>query len=309
MQFIRASLSQLPVGLSPCVVTIGNFDGIHRGHQLLVHAAKEQAALQGLPAVVMSFNPYPKAFFLKGAVPRLMQWREQFTTLEAYGIDYFIQWRFNAAFAALSASAFIEKILLGVLQARVVIVGDDFRFGAKRQGDDAMLMAAGQRDGFQVIQIPTLSHAGQRISSTRIRETLQAGDMVLVKALLGRYYSICGTVCHGDKLGRQLGFPTANIAVHRRLVPLSGVFVVAVTGIDDKVYQGVANIGTRPAVRGTRVLLEVYLFDFDREIYGCHITVSFLHKLREEADYPTLDALKSQIAADVSAGRNFLSLT
>lgn len=306
MHYIKNFLN-IPKDIGPTAVTIGNFDGIHLGHQAIIKAVVSSAQAQGLASVVVSFDPYPKAFFLNGKVPRLMTWREKYLALKALGVDYFLVIKFDAAFAAIKAENFVTDILVDRLQAQCLFVGDDFRFGAKRLGDYQLLVKMGAQFHFSVSQAPTYLYQEDRVSSSRLRETLQAGDMALAHDLLGHHYALCGTVVHGDKLGRELGFPTANIDLHRRRVPLSGIYVVQVSGIDDAIYQGVANIGTRPAVNGTRVLLEVFIFDFNRDIYGENITVSFLHKLREEENYDSLDLLTAQIAKDVAAAKEYLA--
>lgn len=301
------SLTSIPKDLKATVITIGSFDGIHLGHQEIVNRLLQEAAREQLTSVVISFNPYPKEFFSKERLPRLMSWREKFCALNGLGADYFLTIPFNQALADMSAHDFVKDILVDRLKARVIIIGDDFRFGKNRQGDYDFLTHLSSDYGFLVIQMPTFNYDDSRVSSSRVRAKLQSGDMAIAKELLGHYYYLCGTVVHGDKLGRQLGFPTANIDLHRRSVPLHGIYVVRVSGIDDVIYDGVANIGTRPAVQGSRVLLEVYLFNFNREIYGANIKVEFLHKLRDEAHYANLDLLVDQIRKDVIDAKLFIA--
>ncbi len=295
------NLQSISTQLNSTVVTIGNFDGIHAGHQRLLDELLNQATQRKASSLVLSFDPYPKEFFLGKRVPRLMSWREKFLFLQEQGIDYFVTVHFDKKFAQLTAEAFITEILVKKLQAKKIIVGDDFHFGAGRKGNYQLLRDLASRCDFEVMQLPMYEYLGERVSSSRIRHTLQAGNMALAKELLGHPYFLRGTVIHGNKLGRRLGFPTANIDLHRRLVPLSGVYVVRVTDIDAGVYGGVANVGTRPAVQGTCSLLEVFIFDFNREIYGQTIKVEFLHKLRDEENFENLELLKEKIQQDVEA--------
>ncbi len=300
------NLKNISPDLDPTVVTIGNFDGVHVGHQQLLNKLLQQSKSQQLPSLLVSFDPYPKEFFLGDSIPRLMSWREKYISLKESGVDYFVTIQFNKAFAALTAEAFVKQILVDKLHAKVVIIGDDFHFGTGRKGDYELLCSLGKKHDFNVIRVPTCKYTNERVSSSRIRHVLQAGNMALACELLGHHYYLCGTVVHGDKRGRKLGFPTANIDLHRRLVPLVGVYVVQVS-IAGKMYQGAANIGTRPAVNGTRVLLEVYIFDFEQQIYGQNIKVEFLHKLRDEENYESLDLLKEQIQKDVDTARAYFS--
>lgn len=293
------SLTEVPHSLKATAITLGSFDGIHLGHQAIIMRLLQEAKQHQLAVVVASFNPYPKEFFSKERLPRLMNWREKFVALQTLGVDYFLTIPFNQSLAKMSAHDFVKHILVAQLKARIIIIGDDFRFGQGREGDYDFLSSLAQRYGFRVIQMPTFRDAQGRVSSSRVRAVLQSGDMHSAKALLGHYYYLCGTVIHGNKLGRQLGFPTANIDLHCRGVPLHGIYVVRVLGIDQHTYEGVANIGMRPAVGGTRVLLEVYIFNFNQEIYGANIKVEFLHKLRDEAHYATLELLTAQIRQDV----------
>ena len=300
------SLTAVPDHFAATAITLGSFDGIHLGHQAIIERLLQEAHQHQLSSVVVSFDPYPKEFFSKEKLPRLMNWREKFIALAALGINYFLTIPFNQSLADMSAHDFVKHILVDQLKARVIIVGDDCRFGRNREGDYHFLCDLAKIYGVRIIHMPTFRDEQSRVSSSRVRAVLQAGDMESAKALLGHYYYLCGTVIHGDKLGRQLGFPTANIDLHRRSVSLHGIYVVRVSGIDDQLYEGVANIGTRPAVHGTRVLLEVYLFDFNREIYGANIKVEFLHKLRDEAHYDTLALLVTQIRQDVRDAKLFL---
>ncbi len=292
-----------------CVVTLGNFDGVHRGHQALIGAADADARARGLPLVVMMFEPLPREFFHATApVARLTRLRERVAFIRAIGgVDAVWVLPFNAALAALPAEAFVRQLLVERLGARAVWIGDDFRFGHRRQGDWALLTRLGGELGFAVAAAPTCVVGGERVSSTRVRAHLQSGELVAAQALLGRPMTLCGRVMHGDKRGRTLGFPTANIALHRRLSPLQGVFAVRLGLPDGRAFNGVANIGTRPTVAGQTARLEVHLFDFAESIYGQPVQVVFLKALRAEQKFDSLDALVAQITRDAAAARAFFA--
>jgi len=290
----------------PSVLTIGNFDGVHRGHQALLSLLTEKAHVLGLPAAVLTFEPHPREYFSAADAPaRLSSLREKLLLLAASGVERAYVCRFNAAFAALSAENFIEDILVRGLGVRHLYIGDDFRFGARRRGDFAMLQAAGRAHGFGVESMATLDVAGERVSSSAVRAALAKGEIDHAAELLGRPYSIAGRVAHGDKLGRQLGYPTANIQLKHRRPALSGIFAVSVEGLlASRSVQGVANIGTRPTVDGSgRPRLEVHLFDWQQECYGAHLRVHFLHKLRQEQRFESFDALTAQIRRDADDAR------
>lgn len=299
-------LTSINVPESGSVVTIGSFDGLHLGHQQLLHETLAHAKRDQRLSVVMTFEPQPYEYFHKKRRPRIMRIREKWLALSELGLDVLLCLRFNAALANLSAHDFVVTLLVEKLRAKTVIIGDDFHFGAKRSGNVALLTQLGQQYGFNVIQLSTYLYKKQRVSSTRVRDALANGDMELTAVLLGRPYFLAGRVCHGEKLGRQLGFPTANINVHRDTVPLHGVYVVRILGLNDEVYYGAANLGTRPTVGGTRTLLEVYIFDFDRDIYGHNIEVEFLHKLRDEEYYNSLDELTVNIKKDVERAKCYV---
>lgn len=290
------------------VLTIGNFDGLHLGHQALLALLTEKARALGLPAVVLTFEPHPREYFSPADAPaRLASLREKLLLLGAAGVDRTHVCRFDARFAAQNAQSFIDDTLVHGLGVRHLFIGDDFRFGARRQGDFAMLQEAGRRLGFGVESMPTLSVDGERVSSSAVRSALAEADLARAARLLGRPYSIAGRVSHGDKLGRQLGFPTANIQMKHRLPPLTGVYAVSVEGLAAAPIAGVANIGLRPTVTANgRARLEVHLFDWTRDCYGAHIRVHFLHKLRAERRFDSLDALCAQIAADAATARQWL---
>jgi riboflavin kinase/FMN adenylyltransferase len=305
MELIRG-LVNLRLAQQGCVATIGNFDGVHLGHQAVLGQLSEQAARMHMPSVIVTFEPQPMEYFSPDqAPPRLTRFREKFEALRRLNVDRLLCLPFNRALAQLPAQEFIQRVLVEGLRVRYLVVGDDFRFGRGREGDFAMLQAAGQRQDFQVVNMHTFNIDGQRVSSTRLRQALHSGDLAMAERLLGRCYRMSGRVAHGDKLGRQLGYPTANIHLQRKATPLHGIFVVEVFGIAGEPLPGVASLGTRPTVNGKKTLLEVYLFDFDRDIYGQHLQVSFLHKLRDEARFATLEALTLQIAKDVADAQQY----
>jgi riboflavin kinase/FMN adenylyltransferase len=294
---------------APVVLAIGNFDGVHLGHASLLRRLAEVAGSSGLAPTVLSFEPHPREFFAPASAPaRLTTLREKLELLAECGATQAMICPFNAAFAALSADEFIEQVLVRGCQVKHLIIGDDFRFGRGRIGDFALLQAAGQRFGFTVEAMGSVTVDGERVSSSAVRQALAAGNMERAALLLGRPYIIDGQVSHGDKVGRQLGFATANIRIRHNPLPMTGVFAVEVRGLGEQPLPGVANLGIRPTVGGTRPLLEVHLFDFDRDIYGAHISVRFVHKLRDEQRFPNFDALKAQIAADAAAARAFFKL-
>ena len=296
-----------PQATTPCVLTIGNFDGLHRGHQALLERLTAKARSLSLPAAVMTFEPHPRELFAPEQAPaRLTSLREKLDLLERSGVDQVHVCHFNAKFAALSAEEFIERILVRGLGVRHLFIGDDFLFGKGRRGDYQMLQRAGQQYAFGVEAMHTIDWQGERVSSSLVREALAEGDIEHAARLLGRAYAIEGRVVHGEKIGRQLGFPTANVQLKRKRLPLSGVFAVTVSGLDDQSLPAVASLGVRPTIgSGLKPVLEVHLLDFDRSLYGAHISVNFLHKLRDEARYDSLDALTAQITRDVAATRTY----
>jgi riboflavin kinase/FMN adenylyltransferase len=298
-----------PLGM-PHAVTIGNFDGLHLGHQAMLARLQDVARTRDLPSCVLSFEPHPREFFAPEQAPaRLSSLREKAECLQRVGIDRLHVFRFDRAFSALTAQAFIEQVLGRTLQARYVLVGDDFRYGAKRAGDFALLQQAGQSLGFDAEFLPTVEVAGERSSSTAVRQALAVGELEHAARLLGRPYSISGRVVHGDKLGRDIGFPTANIQLKHNRPPLQGIFAVEVCGLNGEPLPGVASLGKRPTVKGADAVpvLEVHLFDFKAEIYGRRVRVDFLHKLRDEEKYPDLDSLVAQIRRDVDNAKHFLA--
>ena len=304
MQFFRG----VPMHASTStVLTIGNFDGVHFGHRALLARLVAKAREIALPATVLSFEPHPREFFTpEQAPPRLSSLREKLNLLEECGVDRVYVCRFDHRMATLEAEQFIENILVRGLGVRHLLIGDDFRFGKMRGGDFEMLQRAGKEFRFAVEAMHTVDLHGERVSSSAIRETLADGDLEHAARLLGRPYGIAGRVVHGEKIGRTLGFPTANIALKRKRLALTGVFSVTVTGIAATPIKGAASLGVRPTLAdGLKPVLEVHLLDFERSIYGAHVTVNFLHKLREEQKYESLDALKAQIALDVVSVRGY----
>jgi len=299
----------MPKGALPCALTIGNFDGVHRGHQAMLARLKAAAAERGLPAVVMTFEPHPREVFTPDLAPaRLTSLREKIELFKQHGIDRMVLVHFSRRFAGLSPQDFIRQILLEGVQARWVLIGDDFKFGAKRAGDLALLRQAGAQQGFAVENLSSVTIEGERVSSTAVREALAQGDMAKATRFLGRPYSISGRVVHGDKLGKELGFPTANVQMKHNKPPLSGIFAVELAGLDGHCLQGVASLGVRPTVKTNgAATLEVHVFDFHERIYGAHVRVDFLHKLRDEEKYPDLPTLIAQIERDVVEAKNYFN--
>ncbi|ACV35826.1 bifunctional riboflavin kinase/FAD synthetase [Accumulibacter sp.] len=295
---------------SATVLTIGNFDGVHLGHRALLARLTAAAAKAGLPAAVLTFEPHPREFFAPHSPPsRLSTLREKLELIADDGVDLAYVCHFNARFAAFAPEEFIERVLVGALRVRHLIVGDDFRFGARRAGNFALLREAGAHLGFQVEAMESVTLNGERASSSAVRDALQEGRLEHAARLLGRPYSIDGRVVHGDKIGRQLGFATANIRIKHERPPLQGVFAVEVKGLPGGPHRGAANLGYRPSANQVvRPLLEVHLFDFSADIYGAHLNVRFLHKLRDEVKFPDFNALKAQIASDVEAAKAYFQL-
>ncbi len=309
MKLIRGKHNLL-TPLNGCVATLGNFDGLHLGHQALLKTLKQLARELKLSTVVIIFEPQPKEFFAKGQTEaRLMRFREKWLGFAEWKIDYLLCLRFDRALADLAAEDFVKQILVDRLGAKAVVVGDDCRFGAKRAGDYALLKQLGEEYNFKAIEMPSVIYDGQRVSSTRVRQALQAGDMAVMQALLGRPYRLCGRVIAGEKRGRELGFPTANIDLHRAIAPMSGIFVVRAF-LNKKSYRGVASLGVRPTFKdeNARLLLEVYLFDFSKTIYGCYLEVEFLHKLREEVRFDSISALIEQMHRDVIEAEKYYQI-
>ena len=294
---------------SSIALTIGNFDGVHRGHQAMLARLCDAARARGVPACAMTFEPHPREFFAPDQAPaRLTTLREKLELLAAEGIERAYVCRFDYRFAQTTAEDFIEKTLVRGLGVRYLLVGDDFRFGARRAGDFALLKQHAPRLGYTVESMSSVIVEGARVSSTAVREALAAGDLERAACLLGRPYSIGGRVVRGDGLGRQLGFPTANVRIRHNRPPLSGIFAVEVAGAGAGVLRGVASLGVRPTVKqAAEPVLEVYLLDFSADIYGRRVRVDFLRKFRDEQKFADLAALTQQIGRDVADARVFFS--
>ena len=322
MEIIRG-LHNLSRQKHACVATIGNFDGVHRGHQHILVQLKEKAQASKLPSVVIIFEPQPQEYFAPQRAPaRLTRFRDKAEVIADCGIDKLLVIHFNHAFSQLSADEFVQQVLVAKLDVKYLQVGDDFQFGKGRSGNFASLVESGRQLGFQVDNTPTFELDNQRVSSTRIRQALEAGNMELTRTLLKRPYWMSGHVQHGDKRGRTIGFPTANVPLHRATPAVSGVFAVRLWGRDlgickvildreDKPghqgVNGIANIGYRPTVDGKKGLLEVHLFDFDGDLYGKLVHVDFLHKIRDEMKFASFDLLKEQILKDVVEATSYFS--
>ena len=289
------------------VITIGNFDGVHVGHQALLELVNNKAKSLNVPSMIMIFEPQPLEYYMAGkvSIPRLTRLREKYLALAQCKVDRVLVAYFNPAFANLSPADFAKKVLGEILGITHIMVGEDFRFGHKRTGDIPQLQALAQEIGFTVEIIKPILTAGERVSSTLLRQALSKAQQSTVEKYLGHPYTIVGRVASGDQRGRQWGFPTANIYLHRALTPVLGVYTVKVHGIADYPLPGVANIGVRPTVDGTRTLLEVHLLDFNQDIYRKHVAVEFCEKLRDEVKFEDLDKLREQIAQDVKQAREY----
>jgi riboflavin kinase/FMN adenylyltransferase len=290
------------------VATIGNFDGVHLGHQAVFANLRARGRELGLPTTVITFEPQPQEYFAPEQAPaRLTRLREKLCALEGAEVDRVLLLEFNQRLAGMGAEDFVEHILVQGLGVGFLYVGDDFRFGRGRRGDFAMLCDEGRRHDFAVENMHTFRVAEDRVSSTRVREALTRGDLETAAHLLGRPYRIFGRVIHGDRRGRTIGFPTANVDLHRRVCPVRGVFAVRAHGLEPGPVAGVANIGTRPTVSGDpRYLLEVHLFDFSREVYGAHVQVELVHRLRDERRFDSFEELRRQIQQDAWQARQLL---
>lgn len=289
------------------VVTIGAYDGLHLGHQQLLERVVHVAGDKDLTTVVMSFEPTPKEFFGGTSPPaRLMRFREKFDSLEARGINLFYCPRFAAPMRDIAAADFIRRILVHGLNARYLVVGDDFHFARRREGSIDHLNAVAGVLGYDVEQVPSVVVNGVRVSSTAIRDALGRGDMQTATKLLGRPYRMSGKIVKGDRVGRTLGYPTANVDLRRRQSAVMGIFAVRVHGLEGGPHDAVASVGSRPTFAGTKPILEVHLFDFDEDIYGRHVSIEFVHKLRDEQRFESLETLKAQIARDEAAARSVL---
>ena len=292
--------------LRASAVTIGNFDGVHRGHQLVIRQLRGVAAAASLPTVVIIFEPQPGEFFAPDKAPkRLARFRDKIAYLKAQQIDYLLCLHFDADLAALQAEDFVQRILIDSLQTRHLVIGDDFHFGHQRQGNFNFLQQNSERFGFRVDETETLMQDGERVSSTRVRECIQQEDFKRAAELLGRPYSLSGRIAHGKKIGQTLGYPTINIKMGDKTLIVKGIFAVRVKGIDNQPLRGVASIGTRPTVNGVDTILEVYILDFNRDVYGYRVEVEFLHKIRNEEKFDSLDELSAHIAQDTAKAKAF----
>jgi len=306
LQNLNAVKTKLSAG---CVLTIGNFDGIHLGHRAILEQVTNLAKAKRLPSVVMIFEPLPIEYFAPHSAPvRLMNLREKLSAFKATDIDYVLVCRFNKKFANLTPMQFIESILKEGLNVKHLVVGDDFRFGKHRQGDFDFLAEQGHCQGFEVTDVATFEVTEGRVSSTRVRQALSRQDLEMAEQLLGEPFHFHGRVIHGQKLGRKIGFRTLNLNPKRIQMPLEGVYAVKVSGLHEQDWPGVANIGIRPTVAGTRPSIEVHLFDWDKDVYGAHISVRIEHYIRAEMKFENLAALTEQIQQDVKQARQFHGL-
>ena len=308
MYLIRG-LSNLEPFQDGCVLTIGNFDGLHLGHKSVIEKLAERGRMLNLPVVVMTFEPQPLEYFLaSNAPPRLMRLREKVIQFVKLPVYHLVIMKFNRHFADYDAEQFVDDILIKKLNIKHLVVGDDFHFGKARRGNFKLLNDKAEQCGFTLEGTSSFYVEGRRVSSTLIRDTLSMGDVTLAERWLGHSYSISGRVSHGDKRGRTLGYPTANIRLFRKNTPINGVFAVTMTGIGDTELMGVANVGTRPTIHGgSNLVLETHLFDFDQEIYGEYVEVHFRKKVRDEMQFNSLAELQAQIRIDVTAAKDFFA--
>ena len=306
MELIRGINNILPAHHG-CVLTIGNFDGVHRGHAEVISKLVKKARKLNVPATLMTFEPQPQEMFRGNSAPaRLSTLRDKIVLLEELGIDRLVCINFNTKFAEMSAKDFIEKLLVKSLGVKYLVVGDDFCFGKGRVGNFEMLRTSGEQHQFAVVSMQSFLLGDKRVSSTEIRESLVKGKMEQARRLLGHPFILCGRVAHGQKIGRTLGFPTANIALKRQVSPVRGVFAVKLYWDNSDVYDGVANVGFRPTVNGQKCQLEVHIFDFDGDLYGRTVEVELVAKIRDEQPFQSLEALKTQINNDVNKAKDLL---
>ncbi len=313
MEFFRG-LHSLPPdtkpGPGPCVATIGNFDGVHRGHQHVVSELKKEGARRNLPVAVVVFEPTPQEFFIGERSPaRLTRFGEKYHLLEDAGVDKLVCLKFGSELSSMSPAGFIQRLLVDGMQLRHLVVGDDFRFGKDRAGDFSFLTQAGEQAGFTVARTDSFMLDSARVSSSGIRQALKQGDLAQAERWLGRPYSMKGRVIEGEKLGRRLGFPTANIHPRRTVCPVHGIYAVRVNGSGLELWPGVASIGSRPTVTdGEEIVLEVHLFNFSGNLYGQSLEVLLLHKLREEKHFESVEALTEEMKNDADQAWQLLSL-
>ena len=288
-----------------CVLTVGNFDGIHGGHQKIIKALVAKANTLGVPSIVISFSVPPESFFGRPKA-RLSSFRDKHLFLESLGVEKHLLIRFNKDFSQMSAQSFVEDVLLAKLKMRCCFIGDDFRFGKDRQGDYSMLENMAKTCDFVAQKVNRVTVNGKRVSSSEIRELLRQGEFSMAEELLGRPFAIGGRIMHGEKRGRAIGFPTINISIGRKLSPVLGVFAVLIE-LNKKTYHGVCNVGKRPTIGGEKTLLEVNIFDFDKNVYGEHAKVLFRHRIREEMKFESVQQLQSQIASDANIARRYFA--
>ncbi|MEC4727811.1 bifunctional riboflavin kinase/FAD synthetase [Shewanella sp. D64] len=306
MELIRGINNILPAHHG-CVLTIGNFDGVHRGHAEVISKLVKKARQLNVPATLMTFEPQPQEMFRGDSAPaRLSTLRDKIVLLEELGIDRLVCINFNAKFAEMSAEDFIEKLLVKALGVKYLVVGDDFCFGKERMGNFDMLRSSGEKHQFAVVSTQSFLLGDKRVSSTEIRELLAKGKMEQARRLLGHPFTLSGRVAHGEEIGRTIGFPTANIALKRQVSPVRGVFAVRLYWDNSDVYDGVANVGFRPTVNGQKCQLEVHIFDFDGDLYGRNIEVELVAKIRDEQPFQSLEALKKQINNDANKAKDLL---
>ena len=290
---------------SGCVLTIGNFDGIHTGHQKIIKSLVSKAKTLGVPSLIISFSVPPQSFFGRPKA-RLSSFRDKHLFLESLGVEKHLLIHFNKSFSQMSAQSFVEDVLLATLKMQYCFIGDDFRFGKDRHGDYSMLESMAKNNGFVAKKVKRVTLNEQRVSSSEIRRLLRLGEFKMAEQLLGRPFAIGGRILHGEKRGRTIGFPTINISIRRRLSPVLGVFAVLIE-FNKKTYQGVCNVGKRPTVGGEKTLLEVYIFDFDKNVYGEYAKVLFRHRIREEMKFESFEQLKDQIAMDANGARRYFA--
>jgi riboflavin kinase/FMN adenylyltransferase len=290
-----------------CVASIGNFDGLHLGHQkLLTHLTNKAKALN-LPSTIISFEPLPAEFFMPSPPSRIYPLRDKVRLLEQFGIDYYMNLRFNKALATMEAEVFVQQFLLEQLKVRYLVVGDDFRFGKQRTGDFKLLQSMGAKAGMQVSDTPTCHHNDERISSSRIRQSLALGDLTASNTLLGGVYQLSGRVRHGNKRGRTIGYPTLNLRMPANIAPAHGVYAVQISGLSDKPLMGVASLGTNPTVAGKEVRLESYIFDYNDNAYGQYVGIQLDTFLRAEEKFASVEIMKQQIDNDADEAQRYYS--
>lgn len=305
MKLIRG-LNSFNINSSGCVATIGNFDGLHLGHQRIISTLKNKAIDMKLPLAIISFEPLPAEYFMPEPPARIYPMRDKIRLLQTLGVDHYLCLQFNSAFASQKPEDFVKNVLLDKLRVKYLAVGDDFRFGYQRKGDFQLLQRIGESAGMMVVDTPTCKINDKRVSSTRIRKHLEAGEIQQANHLLGANYQLSGRVRHGDKRGRTIGFPTLNLKMPSHIAARRGVYAVNVYGLGKSAIKGVANLGTRPTVKGIENRLETHLFDFDADVYGQYICVELVKFIRGEKCFDDFEILKAQILDDAKQARLIL---